>query len=233
MFNTPILVGFGIAFVHVLSGPDHLAAVAPLVVNSQHRQWKIGLLWGVGHILGMSLIGLLFLFFKGIIPLEIISAHSEQLVGAVLIMVGLWTIYKIKSQNKTHNHPHIHKQPEEYIHIHTHQHTKEINHQHTHSIKNNKKQSASIFIGIIHGFAGISHFILFSPILSFHSNTDGFLYIIGFSLGTMVSMSLFAYLLGILTMRTQKKHTANTFNYIRWTAGILAIVVGIYWITIN
>lgn len=226
MFNNPLLIGFGIAFVHVISGPDHLAAVAPLVVNSKHRQWKIGLLWGIGHILGMSLIGLLFLFFKDFIPLESISAHSEQLVGVVLILVGLWTIYTIKFQHRTHNHPHIHQQPQEYIHIHKHEHSNAITHQHPHSTKDNKKHNTSIFIGIIHGFAGISHFILFSPILGFHSNIDGLLYILGFSLGTIASMSLFAYLLGKLT----KNHSSNTFNYIRWIAGIIAIVIGIYWV---
>ena len=35
--------------VHVLSGPDHLAAVAPLATASRERGWLAGWTWGIGH----------------------------------------------------------------------------------------------------------------------------------------------------------------------------------------
>ncbi len=228
--STPLFVGFGIAFIHVLSGPDHLAAVTPLVLETKYRHWKVGLLWGLGHVLGMSFIGLLFLFFKELIPIEKISMYSEQLVGGVLILLGIWTIYKIKFHPKTHNHPHIHQNANEYVHIHPHQHTAPASHQHPHSSQNTNSLKASIIIGIVHGFAGISHFILFSPILSYSSQQDGLLYIIGFTGGTITSMVLFAYLLGLIAIRSKKEVPSKTYAYIRWGAGILAILVGLYWV---
>ncbi|MAY53071.1 MAG: nickel transporter, partial [Flavobacteriaceae bacterium] len=52
------------SILHVISGPDHLAAVTPLAISSQRKGWKIGLFWGFGHLIGMLLIGVLFLLFK-------------------------------------------------------------------------------------------------------------------------------------------------------------------------
>ena len=76
------------AMLHVISGPDHLAAVTPFAIERKRRAWKIGMIWGIAHLTGMFLIGGLFLLFREMVPIEGISAYSEQLVGLVLIFVG-------------------------------------------------------------------------------------------------------------------------------------------------
>ena len=98
MINFPLVAGTLASMLHVISGPDHLAAVTPLVIETKRKAWRIGLFWGLGHLLGMLLIGVLFLLFKDIIPVESISEYSEQLVAAVLIGVGLWAFYRIFNQ---------------------------------------------------------------------------------------------------------------------------------------
>ena len=85
---------------HVITGPDHMAAVMPFAVESKKKAWKIGLSWGIGHITSMLAIGIIFMFFKELIPVEKISNHSEQLVGLVLIGIGIWAFYKIFKNNK-------------------------------------------------------------------------------------------------------------------------------------
>ena len=97
MMSFPLLAGIAASILHVVSGPDHLAAVTPLAIETRRKVWKIGLFWGFGHLTGMLLIGLLFLLFRQYIPIEKISEHSEQLVGAVLIIVGLWALYSVFS----------------------------------------------------------------------------------------------------------------------------------------
>jgi len=72
-----------------------LAAVTPFAIESKKKAWKVGVFWGLGHLLGMSLIGVLFLLFEEIIPIEKISNYSEQLVGFVIIFIGLWAFYQI------------------------------------------------------------------------------------------------------------------------------------------
>jgi len=108
MINLPFFAGIAASVLHVVSGPDHLAAVTPLAIETRRKVWKIGLFWGFGHLLGMLLIGVLFLLFKEYIPVEKISEHSEQLVGIVLIAVGLWALFSIFYKSKNHKHPHVH-----------------------------------------------------------------------------------------------------------------------------
>jgi len=59
-----ILTGFIASVAHVVTGPDHLAAVTPLAIDSRKKSWIVGLSWGLGHTLGMLLIGLLFVLFN-------------------------------------------------------------------------------------------------------------------------------------------------------------------------
>ena len=75
MMSFPLLAGIAASILHVVSGPDHLAAVTPLAIETRRKVWKIGLFWGFGHLTGMLLIGLLFLLFRQYIPIEKISEH--------------------------------------------------------------------------------------------------------------------------------------------------------------
>ena len=39
----PLFAGIIAAMLHVISGPDHLAAVTPFAIESKRKAWKIGL----------------------------------------------------------------------------------------------------------------------------------------------------------------------------------------------
>ncbi len=97
------LAGLAAGLVHVLSGPDHLAAVAPLVVDRDRPQWRVGLQWGLGHTAGVIVIGLLLIPFRELLPIEAISAYSERIVGVVLLGVGLWGLAGARAPRP---HPH-------------------------------------------------------------------------------------------------------------------------------
>ena len=85
-----LFAGVAAGLLHVFSGPDHLAAVAPLAADTDRRHWRTGLQWGIGHTFGVLLIAALLLLIREQLPLETVSAHSERLVGAALILVGAW-----------------------------------------------------------------------------------------------------------------------------------------------
>ena len=51
-----IVGGLAAGSIHVLAGPDHLAAVAPLAAERETRPWRAGLLWGVGHAAGVVVV---------------------------------------------------------------------------------------------------------------------------------------------------------------------------------
>jgi len=217
---------------HVISGPDHLAAVIPFAIESKKKAWKIGLFWGIGHLLGMLLIGILFLIFREVIPVEKISEHSEQLVGIVLVFIGVWSFYKIFSNEKTHKHLHIHTENSPVIHKHTHEHDHHPNHHHVHAKNMKQGHIASLSVGVLHGLAGISHFILFIPVASFSNTMDSVKYLIGFGTGIILAMTVFALIVGRISSNSITEHNNALFKGIRFAGGIFAIIIGVYWMTL-
>ena len=102
------LAGVAAGLLHVYSGPDHLAAVAPLASDRERRHWLTGLQWGIGHTLGVLLIAALLLLLKEQLPLDAISAYSERVVGASLILIGSWGLWRARflkcSSAEVHTH---------------------------------------------------------------------------------------------------------------------------------
>lgn len=235
------ITGLTAAAAHVLSGPDHLAAVTPLAIESRRKAWGIGLAWGTGHTLGILLIGILFLLFRDVIPIELISEHSELLVGIVLILIGAWAISKvfIKHQRRHHTHPHIHTADNNvYVHLHDHQHNENIDHlaseahSHSHVRLHRQNLKASLGVGIFHGLAGVSHLLAILPTLALPTKLDAALYLIGFGVGTLAAMMLFAAILGFVSGKTATLGRAKTYNLLRIIGGLVAIVIGIWWIVL-
>ena len=229
MLDFALTAGLLASILHVITGPDHLAAVLPFAIETKRKAWKIGLSWGIGHLVGMIAIGVLFVLFKEIIPVEKISEHSEQLVGVVLIGIGFWAFYKIFKTKKNHKHLHIHSEEAPIIHKHKHKHTHNITHQHKHPKDLKQSYFASFWIGILHGLAGISHFLILLPVLGFKSQTDSVLYIIGFGSGIILAMTTFAFVIGKIASSARTGHNDFFFNGIRLAGGLFAIVIGIYW----
>ncbi len=229
----PIYAGLIAAVFHVITGPDHLAAVTPFAIESKKKAWKVGLFWGLGHLFGMIFIGILFILFKDFIPIEKISKYSEQLVGIVLIFIGLWAFYQIFSKNKNHKHLHVHSETAPVIHTHNHNHSHEKYHQHKHTNSVKKNYISSFSVGILHGLAGIAHFILFIPILGFTEKTDAVQYILGFAMGTVIAMTVYALTIGRIAFIANQEHNEDFYKGIRLAGGIFAIIIGIYWIFSN
>ena len=224
-----LIAGLMASMLHVITGPDHLAAVVPFAIESKKKAWKIGLFWGIGHLLGMLSIGILFVVFKELIPVDSISKYSEQLVGLVLIGIGIWAIYKIFKKDKNHKHLHVHSENSPIIHAHKHEHSHEKSHHHTHDRTIRQSNYASFSIGALHGLAGIAHFLLFLPVLGFDERSDAILYIVGFGLGTLLAMTAFAFVIGKISSFTKDEHNDVFFKGIRLAGGLFAIVIGIYW----
>ncbi len=225
----PFIAALLYSTLHVISGPDHLAAVSPLAIESEKKAWKVGIFWGLGHLSGMLLIGILFSIFKEIIPVEAISAHSEQLVGMVLIIIGAIALYRLYQPKKTHIHPHIHKKEKTLVHIHKHEH----DHHHVseqNGLRKDSSKSYSFGIGFLHGLAGVAHFILFIPVLSFENNIQVASYLTGFGIGTILAMTAYAFLLGRISGNLNHNHNPNLHAGIRLTGGLFALIIGFYWV---
>ena len=97
--------GLAAGLLHVFSGPDHLAAVAPLASAGDRSTWKAGLQWGIGHTTGVVVIAILLLALREQLPIAAISSYSERVVGLALIALGCWGAWKA-SRNRIVSHSH-------------------------------------------------------------------------------------------------------------------------------
>lgn len=98
------LTGLAAGAFHVLAGPDHLAAVAPMAAADDRPAWRAGLAWGIGHTAGVLVVGALLVTFRALLPLEALSLWSERLVGVALVAVGAWGLWQARSG---HGHAHV------------------------------------------------------------------------------------------------------------------------------
>jgi sulfite exporter TauE/SafE len=217
------LTGLIAGTAHVWSGPDHLAAVAPLAVRQQRRSWISGVRWGFGHSTGVALVGLLSLGLRDVLPLESLSSWSEWLVGVMLVGIGLWTL-RAAFRRDIHTHEHEHD-GERHLHIHVHRNRAD----HAHPASHARHLHAAFGIGTLHGLAGSSHLFGVLPALAFPSRAQALAYLAAYGMGTIISMGAFSWMLGTVSRRWG----GNSLKFYRGllgTTAVVALVIGAAWL---
>ena len=214
-----VITGALAGFFHVLSGPDHLAAVAPMAVADRARGWLTGWTWGLGHASGVVAVAAIAVMLRDVLPpIELISAWSERLVGAALIVVGFWALRRsARVQPAAHahgplSHDHLHVQAGPRW-------LRRLGHAH-----------ASFCLGVLHGIAGSSHFFGVVPALALPTRAAALTYIAAFGAGTIVAMTAFAAAAGVVGARTA--HGATAHRLMLLAAALVAIVVGGVWLVV-
>ena len=218
------LAGLLAGLVHVLSGPDHLAAVAPLATTERRAAWRAGLFWGVGHSAGVGAVGLLALWLRDSLPVDALSSWSEHAVGFVLIAVGVWGLHRSLRRHihvdahdhgsLTHAHAHVHGEPTPPGRRHRH-----AFHAHTH---------AALAVGMLHGLAGSSHLLAVIPALALPGFAASAAYLAAYGAGTVAGMTGFAAGLGLLAQRTG--HGSQAPRWLLSTCSAAAVLVGVAWL---
>jgi hypothetical protein len=219
-----ILAGLIAGALHVWSGPDHLAAIAPLAVRHRHRSWSLGVRWGIGHSLGVAAVALAALGARELISPDLLATWGERLVGVMLVGIGLWGL---RTAYRAHIHAHRHThdgRDHTHIHVHAHGHAPEqpraAAHAHFH---------AAMGIGVLHGVAGGSHFLGVLPALAFPTLAQAVAYLAAFAAGTVASMASFGALVDWLARRTDHGG-ANAWRALMALASTAATGVGCVWI---
>lgn len=78
---------------------DHVVAITTITTKQKHIKGStiIGLLWGIGHSITVTLVGIPIIFFSLKIPLKIGMA-LEFSVGAMLVILGIINLYGMRSR---------------------------------------------------------------------------------------------------------------------------------------
>jgi hypothetical protein len=223
-------VGAGIAagIVHALTGPDHLAAIAPLTIERRADAWRVGLSWGLGHSGGVWLLSLLVFGLRGALPTALLSDWGERLVGVVLVAIGLWCCLRALSR-QIHIHRHCHDGVSHaHLHLHLHQSAAGSSSLHE-TAEAHRHPHAPLWIGLLHGVAGSHHLLAALPVLALPSRVAAGGYIGGFGLGAILGMALFSWILGRV-VRLPAAGGTRSFLAVRLVTGSIAIGIGVFWL---
>jgi ABC-type nickel/cobalt efflux system permease component RcnA len=86
-----ISTGLLLGIVHVMTGPDHLSALAAMSNGGSWRAFTLGLRWGCGHSTGLIIMTVIFFAAGQTIDLDATEQYLNYVVGVFMIALGLWT----------------------------------------------------------------------------------------------------------------------------------------------
>jgi hypothetical protein len=205
--------------VHVLTGPDHMAAVAPLAIADRRRGWLAGWTWGLGHASGVVVVAVLAVLLRDLLPpLAFISWWGEKLVGGALVAIGLWAFrhaYDVGASPHEHHgvrHAHVHVRGGSVL-------GRRLGHSH-----------AAFAMGTLHGIAGTSHFLGVLPALALPTRAAALGYIVTFGAATVAAMTAFAGVVGLAATNTEIRNT-GAHRLLVCTGATVAILVGVFWMS--
>ena len=209
-----IVTGIIAGFVHVVSGADHLIAMAPSAITSPKIAAKNSISWGLGHSSGVIFLAVLAVFIKDITPLSKLSNFAEFFVGISLLIVGVFAIKNSLPLN-IHSHSHQHNGVAHH-HLHFHSEAKKKDNKHSHALTG---------LGLLHGLAGGSHILAVLPALALPLISAS-AYLISYLIGSLASMILFTGLISLTTLNTGQKFLRRLIAF----AGGLSFSMGLFWV---
>jgi len=207
--------GFGslLGMRHALE-PDHLAAVSTLVSRerSSMKAALLGVCWGLGHTVGLIVVGAVLVFLRAELPPRIADVF-ELLVAIMLIVLGSRAVLQAVRQGPAHLHNHafaVHRHSGLPAHVH---------------IGTWTLARRPLLIGAVHGLAGSG--ALTALVLTTLPSTGARLsYMALFGLGSTVGMAALSGLLGWPLARLGTHHAVA--RGVSVAVGAMSVVLGLF-----
>ncbi|MEW7279060.1 cytochrome c biogenesis protein CcdA [Aquimarina sp. 2201CG1-2-11] len=209
--------------------PDHMSAVSVLAAENAIQKKKVSIKmvltasqWALGHSVTLLLFGGIALAFRAALHafVENISFWAEFSVGPIMIWLGIMAIrrnHKINEMMADHKkieaHEHLASNP-----IHLHGKSGE-------EIAMNPI-NRSFWIGMLHGLAGTGGALTSALIISADTVSDAILILIIESIGIIISMAVYSYVL-IFTMSRFIERNMSIFKWMNGVIGIISIIIGL------
>ncbi|KAF0902438.1 hypothetical protein E2562_016271 [Oryza meyeriana var. granulata] len=210
--------GFLAGCLHTLSGPDHLAALAPLSIGrSRVESAAVGALWGCGHDAGQVIFGLLFLSLKDRLHIEVIRTWGTRVVGLTLLVIGALGIREatevptpcVALENGGDcSTAAAHRGPLDAL-----------------PTTRKKITFATFATGIVHGLQPDA-LMMVLPALALPSRIAGAAFLGMFLVGTVVAMGSYTVLIGSCT-EALKERVPRITEKLTWAASLVAISMGL------
>jgi hypothetical protein len=161
-------LGFILGLKHA-TDPDHVVAVTTFLGKERQlrRACGIGLFWGLGHTIALSIAGLVVIGLK--IPIsKWLADRLELVVAAMLIILGARLISTVHTRW----------------------------HEHHHDFGWRRLGLRPMLVGIVHGTAGSAALTLL-VLSTMSSTINGLLYVLIFGVGSMLGMLVISLILSL------------------------------------
>lgn len=209
---------------HAIAGPDHLAALLPRTVGQRwYKAGRTGALWGVGHGISVTLLGLLGYLLKSKISMstnigKILHGAShclEAAVGVSLVVIGLLGIKEAREwEAELEESGALQSLSAGAVEDH---------------IAPFGRNRAIVFNGLLHGFSWDGAPSL-APALAVASWRSNIAFLLAYGVGTMVTMALTTTFIGEGTRRAGKIfHRPDLPQKLSLFSSIFAIAIGCFW----
>ncbi len=207
-------LAFGLGLMHALDA-DHIMAISGLssMRDGHSNTLRFCLRWALGHGLVLLLVGLAVMGLGMAIPVKL-SQYAEQLVGVVLILIGLYVLWDLLRKN-AHFHFHAHDGFPEHAHWHRHD-----------SLSSHRHQHGAVMVGMLHGTAGSAPLLALLPLSAQSTPLLGLAYLLIFGAGVLVAMLVFGGVLNGL-FRFITVWGTNTIRLIRGMVALGSIGLGL------
>lgn len=203
--------GFLAGCLHTLSGPDHLAALAPLSIGrSRLESAAVGALWGCGHDAGQVIFGLLFLILKDRLRIEVIRTWGTRVVGMTLLVIGAMGI---REASEVHT-PCVALDKGE----------SEVSMVEYVEAPKKKIGLATFATGIVHGLQPDA-LMMVLPALALPSRLTGAAFLGMFLVGTVIAMGTYTVFIGSCS-QALKDRVPRITEKLTWASSLVAIALG-------
>ena len=208
--------------------PDHITAVSVLASEQAIRKKRIswGVIfrasqWALGHSVTLLIFGAIALVFKASLHQYVtnISEWAEIAVGPIMILLGIKAIrsnYKmdemVRDNELTVGHHHVSTSS-----VHLHGKNGEVIEM--------KPLTRSFWVGMIHGLAGTGGALTTALVISASTIQASIMVLVIESVGIILTMSIYSYVL-ISTMSRYLKKNMAVFKWINGIAGLGSATVG-------
>jgi len=220
---SPLVFGFVLGLQHAFE-PDHLAAISSLIADKTgvRRLTGHGVVWGLGHLLTLTMVGGLLLFGK--IQLDAkVTGTLTLAAGAMLIALGLNVFYRLL-RDRIHFHAHDHAE-EERRHFHAHSHrTDALPHRQSPHDHDHRSLLRPLAVGVMHGLAGSGAMAVLAAATA-GTTATGMIFLLLFGFGSIIGMGTMSVFLAVpLTL------TAGTLTFanrcLQAGAGVFSLLIG-------
>ncbi|GLJ17638.1 hypothetical protein SUGI_0307170 [Cryptomeria japonica] len=199
---------------HTLTGPDHLAALAPLSIGrTRMESAAVGALWGCGHDAGQLIFGILFLILKDKLQIELLRSWGARVVGITLLIIGGMGIKEASEV------------PEACVALESGHHQANLL-KPIPALESGKKniRFATFATGIVHGLQPDA-LLMVLPALALPSRLAGGAFLLMFLVGTVMAMGGYTAFIGSCSDALKTKIPRITEG-LSWGSSLIAIALG-------